>query len=237
MEVVTLMTTRRERIHEATRHEILDTARRQMAASGAAALSLRAIAREMEITAPALYRYFPSRDDLVTALILYAYNSLADSLEAARDAEPADAYAVRLTAMALAYRNWALLHPEDFALIFGTPIPDYEAPRETTVPAATRNFTAFLLVIAAAMQAGVIVPPPAYAQLPPELAAPLEALRQNEGYDVPSPALYITAAGWSRMHGLVMLELFGHTGPVVGDTSAFYRYEMQQMLHQMGLPE
>jgi AcrR family transcriptional regulator len=113
--------TRRERLRAATTSEIKQIARQQMAQKGAAALSLRAIAREMGMTSPALYRYFASRDDLVTALIVDAYNSLADALEAARHGCPPTDHKQRLLEMGLAYRNWAISHAQDYTLIFGTP--------------------------------------------------------------------------------------------------------------------
>jgi AcrR family transcriptional regulator len=206
-----------------------------MAAQGAAALSLRAIARDMGMTAPALYRYFQSRDDLVTALILDAFNALADTLEAARDTQPEDNPAARLLATLNAYRDWALAHPADFTLIFGTPIPGYEAPRELTIPAAVRNYVALGTAIAGAMQRGVLVPPSEYSQFPPSIQAALESLRVDNHYDVPLSVLYLTVVILTQMHGLVTLELFGHTGPAVGDTAEFYRFEMGNMLRRMGL--
>lgn len=227
--------TRRERLRQAARSEILATARRQMAATGAAALSLRAIAREMGLTAPALYRYFQSRDDLVTALIMEAYHALADALEAARDAQPVHDHGARLVATTAAYREWALARVADFALIFGTPIPGYEAPRELTVPAAARSFQVFAGVIADAIRAGALVPPPEYQRFPPAVHEALAVMRQTEGYEVPLEALYLTASGWAQIHGLITLELFGHIEPVVSDTAAFYRYEIQNMMKHMGL--
>ncbi len=206
-----------------------------MAESGAAALSLRAIAREMDMTAPALYRYFQNRDDLVTALIVAAYHSLADALEAAHDAKTEDDHTGKLLAAPSAYRDWALAHPEDFALIFGTPIPGYEAPRELTVPAAGRSFQVFASIIADAIQAGVMVPPAAYTRFPPAVHAALTAMQEQEGYAFPLEALYMTTVGWTQIHGLITLELFGHTGSVVGDTGEFYRYEIQNMLRHLGL--
>jgi AcrR family transcriptional regulator len=229
------MVTRRERLREATRNEILDTARRQMAESGAAALALRAIAREMDITAPALYRYFQNRDELVTALILAAFHSLADALEAARDAQAAGDHAGKLLAAAFAYRDWALAHPEDFALIYGTPIPGYEAPRELTVPAAGRSFQVFAPIVTDAMQAGVMIPPAEYTRFPPAVHGALAAMQEQEGYTFPLEALYITTVGWTQMHGIIILELFGHIGPVVGDTGEFYRHEILTMMRHLGL--
>jgi AcrR family transcriptional regulator len=116
---------------------IKDEARRQLAAEGAARLSLRAVARELGMVSSALYRYFPSRDELLTALIIDAYNSLGEAAEAA-DAEAGDiAPAQRWVAVCEAVRGWALAHPHEYALIYGSPVPGYSAP-ETTIPAAAR---------------------------------------------------------------------------------------------------
>src|SRR6185295_1221679 len=105
-----MASTRQATRRSATRQEILDTARAQMAEAGAAALSLRAVARQMQLTAPALYRYFADRDALVTALIVEAFNALADSLAAVRDSQPEAGLGQRLLAIGLAYRAWALAH-------------------------------------------------------------------------------------------------------------------------------
>lgn len=118
---------------------IKDEARRQLAAEGAAKLSLRAVARELGMVSSALYRYFPSRDDLLTALIIDAYDSLGESAESAH-AEVAGAGAgprERWISVCLAARRWALEHPHEYALIYGSPVPGYTAP-DTTIPAASR---------------------------------------------------------------------------------------------------
>src|SRR5262245_31282308 len=115
--------------------EIKEEARRQLAAEGAQRLSLRAVARELGMVSSALYRYFPSRDDLLTALIIDAYNALGESAEqAAAQAPPAD-FRGRWHACATAVRGWALAHPHEYALIYGSPVPGYQAPAETIAPA------------------------------------------------------------------------------------------------------
>src|SRR4051812_32366671 len=115
--------THRERVQQATREEIKETARRQMMEQGAASLSLRAIAAEMGLTAPALYRYYKNRDELVTALIVDSFYALGGALEAAgMTCAPGD-YAGQFVAMMAAYRDWALANRADFTLIYGTPLP------------------------------------------------------------------------------------------------------------------
>src|SRR5581483_8391775 len=134
---------RAERLRDAAINEIKAIARQQMADQGQAALSLGAIARAMGMTTPALYRYFEIRDALVTELILDAYGALATTIEQADAAAPNADYAARLRATASAYRSWAVAHPHDYALIYGTPIPGYHAPRERTVPVAARILITF----------------------------------------------------------------------------------------------
>lgn len=224
-----------EQLHGDMREAIKNLARQQMAAEGSAAISLRGIARDMHVTAPALYRYFPSRDHLITGLIADGYNAIADTLEQVNAGLAADAYAERLFAVLMAYRAWALEHPTDFALLYGTPIPGYEAPREVTVPAATRTFALIVGIIAEAMGAGVLTETPEQRALPPSIAAHLTQMGASEGYTVPESALYLGVVGWARLHGIIMLELFNHIQPVIGDTDAFYRAELLGLLNSSGL--
>src|SRR5512138_3095534 len=118
---------------------IVEVAWKQVAESGAPALSLRAIARELKITAPAIYNYFPDRDSLVTALIIDAFTSFGDSQLQARDSIPAEHLERRFQAIGLAYRDWAHTYPQRYQLIFGTPIPGYEAPMDKVFPSSARS--------------------------------------------------------------------------------------------------
>lgn len=224
--------TRRERQYAATGQEIKAAARSLMAEHGTAGVSLRAIARAMEMSAPSLYHYFPSYDDLITALISDAFNALADELERVRG-QAAGPATDRLLAVALAYRDWALAHPIDFQLIYGNPLPGYVAPREATVPAATRSFVVFAGLIAEALAGGAHAPTAGEQLVPAELRAHLAALREADGYDVPLAALYLATVGWTRIHGIIMLELFNHIQPVAGDVALFYRIQIADLLETM----
>ena len=126
---------------------IKETAWKQIAEFGTPALSLRAIARELKITAPAIYNYFPSRDPLVTALIVDAYTSFGNSQIEARDSVPAEDHVDRMSAIGNAYRNWAHTYPQRYQLIFGTPIPGYEAPMMEVLPSAARSLSALVSVV------------------------------------------------------------------------------------------
>ncbi|MBI5305327.1 MAG: TetR/AcrR family transcriptional regulator [Chloroflexi bacterium] len=227
--------TRRALVHQATREEILDLARQQIAAAGAPALSLRAIARAMKVTAPALYRYFPNRDELVTELIIAAFRSLADTLQAARDARPENAHAARLFACAVAYRKWALAHPQDYLLIFGTPIPGYVAPAERTLPEAKCGFDVLVDELAATHKQGDLNLPAEYARPPAALQAQLSAWKKNYGYTAPIAAMYVALVCWYRLHGIVSLELDHQLQPMLGDANEFYRAQVSELLQNIGL--
>jgi len=138
-------------------------------------------------------------------------------------------------AAALAYRDWAITHPADFQLIYGNPIPGYEAPREITVPAASRSLTTFASMIAHGLASGEIQPPAAYHLVPPQLEPHFNHLIAQEGYPFSPAVIYIGVTSWITIHGVIMLELFNHLQPVVGDVDIFYRQVLQNVFESMGL--
>ena len=215
---------RREKQKEATYQEIIATARQQIAEQGAAALSLRGIARQMEMTAPALYRYFENRDALVTALIVRAYQSLQEHLEAARLAYQGETADKQLVAVGLAYREWGVKYPEDYSLIFGTPIPGYEAPPETTIPLARSSLGVLMRVLEDGWRSGAFHLP----ENPPTLSA--EMLAGNPDAAEFAPVLTTALAMWSMVHGLTSLELFNHFSPMLQDPEELFRMEMDHQL-------
>jgi AcrR family transcriptional regulator len=226
---------KREQQREETIAAIKAIARRQMAAEGTAAISLRGIARDLDVTAPALYRYFADRNDLITDLLLDAFNAIADAMIAAETAPPRDHYAERLVAVMSAYRGWALEHSMDFLLMYGNPIPGYVAPPEKTIPAATRAFDPVVSALGEALAAGVLVPPFPPETMPAPMRDALAAVAANEGYPCPPIVLYLAVYGWSRIHGIVMLEIFDNTAPILGDPDAFFRIEMQRLCAELNL--
>src|SRR3974377_1724310 len=128
--------TARERARAELTREITETARRHLATEGAAGLSLRACARELAMVSSAVYRYFPSRDDLLTALIVDGYNAIGDAAEKADAACPRDDPAGRGRAACSALREWGLAHPHESSLVYGSPVPGYQAPEQTIGPAS-----------------------------------------------------------------------------------------------------
>ncbi len=208
---------------------IKEKAWQQIAEEGAPALSLRAIARALKITAPAIYNYFPRRDDLVTALIVDAFNSLADAVEAASADLSADNYASRLASIGRAYRQWALTYPERYSLIFGTPIVGYEAPGEITVPAAARALAVVMQMMESARQAGRLNVPREYETLSPELLDQLNEWRAVQP-DLDSHVMHFGLVVWGLVHGLVSLEIYGQFPPMVRNTDEIFEIEMQALL-------
>ncbi|MBC8331354.1 MAG: TetR/AcrR family transcriptional regulator, partial [Anaerolineae bacterium] len=184
---------------------IKETARTQIAENGAATLSLRAIARELKITAPAIYNYFPSRDDLVTALIVDAYNSLRDAILTSQ-ATAEVSQTERILESARAYRGWARAHPEEYSLIFGTPIPNYHAPMEITGPAAAGSMAAIISVFDTAWRAGALNIEGILTETPEMIQTWIDKFE----YSGPPEIIQITMASWAQIHGIVSLELNGH---------------------------
>jgi AcrR family transcriptional regulator len=228
---------RREKQREQTLAEIKARARAQMLETGTAGLALGAIARAMGMTPPALYRYYAGRDDLITALIVDAYSDLAASLRAVIATRPVDDYAGRLQAAMNQYRDWALARPIDFELIFGNPIPGYIAPEAGTLPAARSVFMPFLETLQAADMAGLLQPQPQRARVPPAIVQHLADDAYYGQMSFSPLVIYHGTIGWTRIHGAIVLELFKHTPPVIGNCQAFYQTEVAAILRDAGLIE
>lgn len=226
---------RKEAIREATIDEIKASARKLMGEHGTAGLSIRAIAREMDLTPAALYHYFGSLDDIITALILDAFNALADAME--QSAEVEGSAAERLMSALIAYRRWALDHPADFQLIYGNPLPGYHAPREVTVPAVVRGFSVLVALIEEMFQKGEAVPKAPYDHIPPRVEQGIREMIENDGYPVSALSLYLGIVGWTQLHGIIMLELFNHLQPVLHDVDAYYQGQLRSLFINMGLKD
>ncbi len=209
---------------------IKDAAWKQIAKEGAPALSLRAIARNLKITAPAIYNYFASRDDLVTALIIDAYTSFGDSQIEARDAVPASDHTGRLTAIGLAYRNWALSHPQRYQLIFGTPIPGYEAPLEQVLPSGARSMSALVSMIEALRVAGKLKSD-GFPEVSRAYKPKFEIWKTYAG-EVDVLSISIAVLIWARVHGIVSLEIAQNLPPFGTNGDALYLYEMDSISRQ-----
>lgn len=211
-------------------------ARQQMIENGTAGISLRGIAREMNITAPAIYNYYPRLDDLITALLVDAFNGLADAIDSAIASETTPRE--RLIGGANAYRAWANANKADFQLIYGNPIPNYEAPQAVTVPLATRPLVSFYKVLMQAYQAGNLSIAPDYQNLPKSIEDFINGFlypQYPETIGLPTSLYYLMTVLWTRIHGIVMLEIFGHLAPSIGDVDSFFHSEMAIFLSAIGL--
>ncbi len=209
---------------------IKETAWKQIAELGVPTLSLRAIARELKITAPAIYNYFPDRDALVTALIIDAYTSFGNYQLTARDSVPENDLTEKLRVIGWAYRQWASEYPQRYQLIFGTPIPGYVGPLMEILPSAARSLSALVNVIddlriADKLQAGD------YPAVKPGYEPQFDLWKKFAGdYDIFS--LSVAMIIWSRVHGLVSLEIAGSLPPFGVDGAALYRYELDSIVKQ-----
>jgi AcrR family transcriptional regulator len=232
--------TRRERVRAATVEEIKATARRLLVEQGPESVTLRAIAREMGMTAPALYRYFPSHEELLRAVIADVYDELADELVAVRDEIPEDRPADRLFAMARAFRRWSVGHRREFGLVFATPIPvavDAPSPLDK---AGSRFGAAF---IEAFFQLFDREPFPVRADddLPPALRDQLGSYRDQLCQQIGSQVLELPLGSfetfltcWVQLYGFVALEVFEHLTFALADAEPAFEANLRTMAAQLG---
>ena len=209
---------------------IKEAAWKQITEYGAPALSLRAIARELKITAPAIYNYFPDRDALVTALIIDAFISFGDGQIEARDSVSEEDHVGRMAAIGLAYRNWALAFPQRYQLIFGTPIPGYKGPIEKILPSSARSLSALVSVVEGLRLAGRLNVG-AFPKVKPEYKISFEMWKAYGG-DADVLSLSVAMVIWSRVHGIVSLEIGGNLPPFGAKGDALYLYELNSIRQQ-----
>ena len=209
---------------------IKETAWKQIAEFGASALSLRAIARQLKITAPAIYNYFPDRDALVTALIIDAFTSFGDSQLAARDSVPPQDLVGRFRAIGVAYRNWAHTYPQRYQLIFGTPIPGYEGPMEKIFPSSARSLGALVSVVEGLRVAGKLTID-SFPRVKPEYKVSFDAWKTYGG-NADLLSLSVAMIIWSRVHGIVSLEIQGNLPPFGRSGDELYLYELDSIAKQ-----
>lgn len=214
--------TARALARETLTREILAAARQRLTAEGPAALSLRAVARDVGMVSSAVYRYFPSRDALLTALIVECYEELGAAVEAAEAAVDRGDLAGRWLAACRAVRAWAVEHPGEFALLYGTPVPGYAAPQDTIEP-ATRVVQVLVRVVAASA-AGARPPeappgPPSAAGLAETVAGAREfVVARGLTDEAPPETVARSLMAWTTVFGTVSFELFGH---LVGSVTSY----------------
>ena len=226
--------TARERVRAELTREITEIARAQLATAGAAGLSLRAVAREMGMVSSAIYRYFPSRDDLLTALIIDGYNAIGAAVEEADAACAGDDHLGRWLAVCRAVRGWALAHPHEYALLYGSPVPGYQAPQDTVVP-ATRDALVYGRILRDAYRAGALRPPDICPPPPDSFAADAGQMREMIMPDLPDDMIARALAAWTALFGAVSFEVFGQFNNVITDRDAFFDHLMTGQARFLGL--
>jgi AcrR family transcriptional regulator len=236
--------TARERARAELTREIKEGARRQLAAAGADGISLRAVARELGMASSALYRYYPSRDDLLTALIIDAYDAIGEAAEEAiADEKPDESWGRdRWLAACHAIRGWALSHPHEYALIYGSPVPGYRAPEATIGPAA-RVPLAFAGVLADATAAGELgddagahAGPDAADALAGGLAEQAAVLSTALTSPVPPEVLVRAVIAWTQLFGMISWELFGQFVGSFEPADALFAHAVAQLATFVGFP-
>jgi AcrR family transcriptional regulator len=211
--------------------EIKRVAREHLASDGAAALSLRAVARELDMASSAVYRYFSSRDELLTALIVDAYNSLGEAVEAAEASTRRKDMRKRWGSICHAIRDWARANPHEYALIYGSPVPGYAAPPDT-IAAAIRVPLAMTTILGE-IDAAETSPPAR--PVPSRLRADLDALIATLGSTISQDLMIRGLMAWTYVFGAISFELFGHRHNVVHDHETFFSVEIDRIATFVGV--
>jgi AcrR family transcriptional regulator len=225
------MATARERAHQEVRAEIVAAGRRQLAEVGGAGLSLRAVSREVGMVSSAVYRYFPRRDDLLTALIVEAYDALATAADTAERRTARDDPGARWLAVTRAVRRWARRNRHEWELLFGTPVPGYAAPAATVDPA--------LVVPLAMVSIAAAVPPPADDPAWPTpskgVSRDLAAMARQIAPGMGEQQLTRGVMAWTALVGAVSFELFGHLHNGIHDVDGWFDQQMRLLARGLGI--
>jgi AcrR family transcriptional regulator len=229
---------RRDRVRAATIGEIKETARRILVADGPEAVSLRAIAGQMGMTAPALYRYFSSREDLLRGVCGDIFTEIAGDIRAAsaRAAEESGGdVTAKLIAACREFRHWALTHRDEFGLLFGTPLPGLEPVYNDETDKCAMDFGNSFMTLFMELWLRHPFPVPAGDQIEPGLAAQLARYVDGLGVDLPIGGALIFLRCWVRLYGMVSLEVFGHLGFALDDPAAMFDYTLAELQELLGL--
>jgi AcrR family transcriptional regulator len=237
--------TRRERVRAATSQEIIQTARGLLITEGSAAISLRAIAREMGMTAPALYRYFDSHEQLIHHVVADIFTELSDYVEQAvqaaagsgsgLDGAPALATELGLITACQAFRRWSVEHPPEFGLIFGTPLPGVDLYHEDPLMECGLRFGGIFLRLYRDLWQLKPFEVPADDAIDSSLRGQLERYRALLGTDLPLGALQIFLRCWVSLYGTVTLEVFGHMRFALDDPAPMFELMLTDLAELIGL--
>lgn len=223
----------RERARAEVMAQIMAAGRRELAEHGADGLSLRAVAREIGMVSSAVYRYVASRDELLTLLIIESYDAVGVAAE--RAAQQEGTAAQRFVAIACAVRDWALAHPQEYALLHGSPVPGYRAPVDTVNPGIRVPIAMLSLLIGEYAAGRVTVPPPDQGPpVSPELSTQLDLVRDYFGAEVPDTLLLAGMGAWTQVYGLISFELFGQFANTFEPAEAMVLYQFEAAAARVG---
>jgi AcrR family transcriptional regulator len=223
----------RARARAQTIEDLKRVAREHLATDGAD-LSLRSVARELGMVSSAVYRYFESRDALLTALIIDAYDDLGVATEQAEAACRRTDLRGRWQATSHAIRDWSLANRAEYALLYGTPVPGYSAPEDTIGP-ASRTVVVMTGILRDGSDRGVLAPLP-HERLPSPTRSDLEGITTLPGFEGVPPALLARGMGaWAALFGLISFELFGRLTNAVHDYDAWFDYQLRLLTRELGL--
>lgn len=208
----TTLRTPRERARAQTIADIVRLGREQLATQGAAALSLRAVARDLGVVSSAVYRYVANRDELLTLLLVDAYSELGDAVDAAVRVVPEHDFDGKFKALGRSVRTWALREPARYGLLFGSPVPGYQAPPGQTTPPGTRVIYSLVGILDGAYRAGAMTTSARAVVVPSALSADLEAIRNELQLAMPDELLANGALVWTSLFGALSFEVFGQYG-------------------------
>jgi AcrR family transcriptional regulator len=222
----------RARVREELAKEILDAARNHLAIEGPAGLSLRAVARDLGMVPSALYRYYESRDALLTALIIEAYRGLGEAAQVADDSIEPASFDRRWFATTGAIRDWGIAHPQEWALIFGSPVPGYRAPQETNAVAAT-VYASVGGLLGDAWRAGRLHPPPL--TVPADLRVDLLGIGETVVGEAPDEVVVAAVVALGHIFGAMSLELFGQYNNAIYARDSLWQARMELVAGTAGL--
>ena len=227
--------TPRQRARAQTLEDITRIGRRHLATEGAAALSVRAVARDLGVVSSAIYRYVRSRDDLLTLLVVDGYDELGDAVDRAVAKVPSDDHRGRFLAIGRAVRAWARKEPATYALLFGSPVPGYEAPAERTTEPGTRVVRRLVEVWEDAWAAGALALPDEPVA-PRRLARDLARIRRDLDLTVPDSVVARGMLAWAALFGCVSFEVFGQYGrSTFADPKDIFELHLRALVEAVGL--
>lgn len=233
---MTALPTRRDRLREDALTQIKDVARQLLVESGPAGIHLRAIAREIGMTAPGLYRYFASLEDLIAALIVDCFDEVIAEMKRAQAGVDSDDLPGQMLAVSRAFRRWSVTHHPEFQLIFGASPPGYSESPDSPAELAGARFGSVFQAIFAQIWMRRPFPIPAEGDLDPRLLDQFRTL-QRVDRRLPAGALYMFLACWVRVYGCVAMEVFGHMAWAVADGEGLFESELRQLSALLGMAD